>query len=96
MRRAFDAASAIFFIVAALVGGTTLRHQRLPLVPFYTPVLFPPSPFLPVPSLLRPFAAVTWTGKGRHRRMDSESPRKRIPESTPPPCLAPVPINFKK
>ena len=83
----------------ALVGTPLLHHQRLPLVPLFTPVLFSPTPFLPVPSfllLLRPFAAVTWTGKGRHRRMDSESPRKRIPESTPPPCLAPVPINFKK
>ena len=71
MRSAFDAAAAIFFIVAAIIFiqggggrgpalvGTPLLHQRLPLVPLYRPVLFPPPPFLPVPSLLlllRPFA----------------------------------------
>ena len=39
--------------------GIPLCHQRLHLVTLYTPVLFPPPPFLPVPSLLLAYMAVS-------------------------------------
>ncbi len=69
---------------------TPLYHQRLHLVPLSIPELFPPPPLLLVPSLLLLVFLLLLTGKGRHWWMDSESPPKQIPKSTPPPCLAPI------